>query len=100
MIYTRIMKSPHFPFGPALGLGGWIRRGLGLLGFKRGSHGYSRELPEMAGIFYALGRGVRAGQRLEAPEAIDIAPTVAVLLGISPPRDCEGRVIPRLGLSR
>ncbi|MHC4451743.1 MAG: prepilin peptidase [Planctomycetota bacterium] len=24
VIYTRIMKSPHFPFGPALGLGGWI----------------------------------------------------------------------------
>ncbi|MEM8885529.1 MAG: A24 family peptidase [Planctomycetota bacterium] len=24
VIYTRIMKSPHFPFGPALGLGGFI----------------------------------------------------------------------------
>jgi len=24
VIYTRIMKSPHFPFGPALGLGGFL----------------------------------------------------------------------------
>jgi len=24
VIYTRIMKSPHFPFGPALGLGGYL----------------------------------------------------------------------------
>jgi len=24
VIYTRIMKSPHFPFGPALGLGGYM----------------------------------------------------------------------------
>ncbi|MHC4938976.1 MAG: prepilin peptidase [Planctomycetota bacterium] len=24
VVYTRIMRSPHFPFGPALGLGGYI----------------------------------------------------------------------------
>ena len=24
VVYTRIMKSPHFPFGPALGIGGFI----------------------------------------------------------------------------
>jgi len=24
VVYTRIMKSPHFPFGPALAMGGYI----------------------------------------------------------------------------
>ena len=40
VIYTRIMKSPHFPFGPALGLGGyltllWPQMVSGMLGWAQ-----------------------------------------------------------------
>jgi len=51
--------------------------GLGL----RGAHGHRPERPEMAGIFYAIGRGVDPGRRLGTVRAIDVAPTVLALLG-------------------
>ena len=56
-------------------------------------HGYAPEHPDMAGIFLAIGRGVPAGARLDAVRMIDVAPTVARLLGIEPPRSAEGRAI-------
>jgi predicted AlkP superfamily pyrophosphatase or phosphodiesterase len=59
----------------------------------RGMHGYAPEDPDMAGIFLALGRGVPAGARPEAVRMIDVAPTVARLLGIDPPRQAEGSAI-------
>jgi predicted AlkP superfamily pyrophosphatase or phosphodiesterase len=59
----------------------------------RGMHGYAPEHPDMAGIFLALGRGVPAGAKLDAVRMIDVAPTVARLLGIEPPRSAEGRAI-------
>jgi predicted AlkP superfamily pyrophosphatase or phosphodiesterase len=62
---------------------------VGLLG-SRGFHGYEPERPEMAGILLALGRGVRAGARPDAVRMIDVAPTVARLLGIEPPRQATG----------
>ena len=60
-----------------------------------GVHGYDPELPEMHGIFLALGRGVPVGGRLGTVQAVDVAPTVADLLGMAPPADSEG--LPRLG---
>ena len=50
----------------------------------------------MAGIFLAIGRGVPAGARPTAVRMIDVAPTVARLLGIDPPRHAEGRAIAAL----
>lgn len=71
----------------------WI--GLGaLFGGEMGLHGYDPELPDMGGVFYALGRGVPAGATLGAVRAIDVAPTVARLLAIDPPRDAEGAALP------
>jgi predicted AlkP superfamily pyrophosphatase or phosphodiesterase len=61
-----------------------------------GVHGYDPERPEMAAIFYALGRGVAPGTRLGRPLTIDIAPTVAHLLHIDPPMQSEGRALPEL----
>lgn len=78
------------PGGPLSGL-------ASLLGRKRGMHGYRPELPEMGGILYALGRGVPSGQRIGAVRAIDVAPTVARLLGIQPPREAEGRPLEAIG---
>jgi predicted AlkP superfamily pyrophosphatase or phosphodiesterase len=56
----------------------------------RGAHGYSGDLPEMGAIFFALGRGAPAGKDLGVIRSLDVAPTVAALLGIEPPRDSIG----------
>lgn len=68
-----------------------------LLGHQTGMHGYDPALPDMGGVFLAIGRGVPAGARLDAVRQIDVAPTVARLLGIAPPRDAEGEPIPGIG---
>ena len=63
------------------------------LGVRIGMHGYEPQHADMAGVFLALGRGVPARLRLPAIHAIDVAPTVARLLGIEPPADSEGRAL-------
>jgi hypothetical protein len=81
--------EPPYTFADA----GPFARARELLGKHRGVHGYSPDHPDMAGIFLAIGRGVPAGARPPAVRTIDVAPTVARLLGIDPPRDAEGRAI-------
>ncbi|HEY8495186.1 MAG TPA: ectonucleotide pyrophosphatase/phosphodiesterase [Myxococcota bacterium] len=63
--------------------------GLGL----RGAHGHRPDAPEMAGLFYALGRGVEAGTRLGRVHALDVAPTVLHLLGQPQPATMPGRPV-------
>jgi arylsulfatase A-like enzyme len=66
-----------------------------------GAHGYDPgRYPEMHGIFVAIGRGVPAGARLPRVRAIDVAPTVARLLGIEAPAQSEGRPIAGLTPSK
>jgi predicted AlkP superfamily pyrophosphatase or phosphodiesterase len=62
-----------------------------------GAHGYDPAQGDMAAILLALGRGVPAGASLGQPRSIDVAPTVARLLGIDPPRDGEGEPIRGIG---
>ena len=62
-----------------------------------GGHGYRPDHPDMGGILLALGRGVPAGARLPAAHQIDIAATVARLLGIDPPAQSEGTSIAGIG---
>jgi hypothetical protein len=64
--------------------------GLGL----RGAHGHRPELPEMAGIFFAIGREVEPGARLGVVRAVDVAPTVLALLGQPVPEWMTGSPIP------
>jgi arylsulfatase A-like enzyme len=69
-----------------------------LLGSAQGVHGYDPSAhPEMHGVFLAVGRGVPAGLRPGRVHAIDVAPTIARLLGIEPPRDSEGAAVPGIG---
>jgi alkaline phosphatase D len=81
---------------------GAARRALiaagGLAGWSPGLHGYAPDHPDMGAIFFALGRGVPAGARPERVRMIDVAATVAHLLGIEPPLHSEGRPIPELSL--
>ena len=59
----------------------------------RGAHGFDpTRHEEMQGVFVALGRGVEPGARLPRMHAVDVAPTVAALLGIEPPAQSEGEV--------
>ena len=67
-----------------------------LRGDTFGSHGYDPERPDMAGILLALGRGASPGGDLGTPHVMDIAPTVAALLGIAPPLHAEGTPVPGL----
>jgi predicted AlkP superfamily pyrophosphatase or phosphodiesterase len=61
------------------------------VGWTNGYHGFNVEtVPEMAGILIGMGRGVASGRRLGAARSIDVAPTVAGLLGIDPPAQSEG----------
>jgi len=71
--------------------------GRGIFAWQPSLHGYSPGHPDMGAVFYAMGRGVPAGSRPGRVRMIDVAPTVARLLGIDPPRDAEGRPIPGLG---
>jgi predicted AlkP superfamily pyrophosphatase or phosphodiesterase len=61
-------------------------------GQPKGMHGYRPETPDMWGIFYALGAAVEPRQ-IGPVHQVDIAPTIANILGIEMPDDTEGRVI-------
>jgi len=51
-----------------------------------GSHGYVASDPELGAIFIASGRGIRTGVTLDTVRNIDVAPTVARLLGVDLPK--------------
>jgi predicted AlkP superfamily pyrophosphatase or phosphodiesterase len=72
-------------------------RGLRRLAAEpRGAHGYRGDRPEMGGILFAVGRGVPAGEHLGPTSELDLAPSVAALLGIDPPLQSVGtRRLPR-----
>ncbi len=78
-----------------------LAQGMGTLaGWERGAHGFDPELPEMGAILFALGRGVPRGEHLGVVRQIDLAATLARLLGIDPPAQSEGRPIPAIGSAR
>jgi arylsulfatase A-like enzyme len=54
----------------------------------RGAHG---SLREMSVPLLLAGAGVRPGLRLRRPRLVDVAPTVAALLGTRPPAHAQGR---------
>jgi hypothetical protein len=51
-------------------------------GALKGMHGYLPSMPEMATGFIMSGAGVRQGQRAPLVRMLDVAPTVAALLGV------------------
>jgi predicted AlkP superfamily pyrophosphatase or phosphodiesterase len=86
------LATPPFVFrGASQSLGAGM---LKAAGNRPGTHGYSvDDVPEMAGIFLAAGRGVAPGRTLGDVRAIDVAASVAQLLGIDAPAQSEGRPI-------
>jgi hypothetical protein len=56
-----------------------------------GAHGWDpRDDPQMLGVFLAAGPRVRPGAALDRVENVDVAPFVARLLGVPPPRGADG----------
>jgi len=58
-----------------------------------GAHGYPNSDPELDAIFIAAGRGIRRGNVLERVRNIDVAPTIADLLGIHMDPGIQGRAL-------
>ncbi len=57
-----------------------------------GTHGYASTDPELDGIFIASGAGIKKGVRLERVSNLDVAPTIARLLGVELPT-ADGRAM-------
>ncbi len=57
-----------------------------------GTHGYPNTDPELDGIFVAWGKGIRGGLKLPRVANLDVAPTIARLLGLTLP-PVDGRVL-------
>ena len=57
-----------------------------------GTHGYLSSDPEMDGVFLAWGYGIKAGARVPRVRSIDVAPTLAELLGVKLP-NVDGQVV-------
>ena len=57
----------------------------------RTAHGYLPSRAEMRATFIASGKGIKQGQRIEYGRLIDIAPTIARLLGLEM-KTARGRV--------
>jgi predicted AlkP superfamily pyrophosphatase or phosphodiesterase len=55
-----------------------------------GDHGWSPEMPEMRGIFYATGPRIAAGQRLGVANVTDIYPMMMSVLGLTTPHTVDG----------
>jgi predicted AlkP superfamily pyrophosphatase or phosphodiesterase len=92
-----LAAEPPDSFSWPAGAAGALLRASVAAGHTIGSHGYRPELPEMNGILYALGRRIAPNARPGAMHQVDVAATVAGLLGIAPPRDSEG--VPIEGLT-
>ena len=90
--------EPPYSFTRPRGLGGQVAPVLARMGWALGGHGYFPHLPDMGGIFMALGRGVPAGVMLPAVHQVDVAPTVARLLAIDAPVHSEGQPIEGIGV--
>ncbi len=58
----------------------------------KGSHGYDPNEPGLHAAFVAWGAGIKPGVKLETISNLDVAPTLATLLGIKMP-DTDGKVL-------
>jgi predicted AlkP superfamily pyrophosphatase or phosphodiesterase len=57
-----------------------------------GTHGYPNSDPELDGIFLASGYGIKRGGKVDRVTNLDVAPTIAELLGLPLP-NVEGRIL-------
>ena len=58
-----------------------------------GAHGYINTDPELDAIFIASGSGILPGTVVDRIHNVDVAPTIAALLGIKMPTNIQGQAI-------
>ena len=58
-----------------------------------GPRGYHGRTGELEAVLLVAGRGVNPRARLKGARHVDIAPTIAALLGLPAPAQAEGRVL-------
>ncbi|MCA9000172.1 MAG: alkaline phosphatase family protein [Planctomycetaceae bacterium] len=63
-----------------------------------GTHGYLPDQPDMLGTLVISGYGIRPGTNLGKQQSINVAPTMAHLLGVEM-NDCDGQVIEKAIMS-
>ncbi len=66
---------------------------------RQGTHGYLPDQPDMLGTCVIWGAGIRPGTRLGKVNSVDIAPTMARLLGIEMP-NVDGKPLTKALLER
>ena len=93
-----VTEPPHVLSRPD-GFKGMLMALLSAFGWSFGGHGYDPSLPDMGAVFMAMGRGVEPGLEVAEVHQVDVAPTVARLLGIDPPLQAEGQPVPHIGAS-
>jgi predicted AlkP superfamily pyrophosphatase or phosphodiesterase len=93
-----LVAKPGYAFNNEAGGGESITE-VTLAAGNQGHHGFLSTLPKMNAIFVAWGRGIKRGARLGLIDNIDIAPTVARLLGQSLP-GADGRVLQEILLTQ
>jgi arylsulfatase A-like enzyme len=69
--------------------------GAYLTEFQGGTHGFINSDPNMQAIFIASGLGVPSGVRIDSILNLDVAPTVAALLGLDM-KNVKGRGIAQI----
>jgi predicted AlkP superfamily pyrophosphatase or phosphodiesterase len=74
---------------------GWEDEPLTPIPIPLGSHGYLASTREMQGVLIAWGRGIKPGAKLGLVNNVDVAPTIAALLGQEFPTS-QGRVLREL----
>jgi predicted AlkP superfamily pyrophosphatase or phosphodiesterase len=57
-----------------------------------GTHGHNPAQPMMGATFVAWGAGIKRGTKLSEINSVDIAPTIARLLGVEM-KDVDGKVL-------
>lgn len=95
-----LTTEPPYSFTRPRGLAGNVAPVLARMGWSLGGHGYDPQLPDMGGVFMAIGRGVEPGTELTAVRQVDVAPTIARLLAIDPPLQAEGQPIAGIGAAQ
>ena len=61
-----------------------------------GAHGYRNSEPLMQSIFIAAGRGIAPVGEFPAFDNVDVAPMIALLLGLPPMKDIEGKPLTQI----
>jgi len=67
---------------PTYGFGGGTEGALFNEPHQSGAHGFLSSDPDMNSVFIACGRGIKAGVKLDVINNVDVAPTIAALLGL------------------